>query len=59
MNNGVLQVVALYGGPTPTLQGGKSELGRVRWWLMTTRGDPRESATENIPPSYFFTEMTR
>src|SRR5690606_35922923 len=31
--------------------GGKSELGRARWWLTATRREPRESATENIPPA--------
>ena len=31
--------------------GGKSELRRAGWSLTATGGDPRESATENIPPS--------
>ena len=31
--------------------GGKSGLRRARWSLTATRGDPRESATETIPPS--------
>ena len=31
--------------------GGKSELGRARWSLTATRSDPRDSATENIPPA--------
>jgi len=30
--------------------GGKSGLHRARWSLTATGGDPRESATENIPP---------
>ena len=30
--------------------GGKSELRRAGWSLTATGGDPRESATENIPP---------
>ncbi len=30
--------------------GGKSGLHRAGWSLTATGGDPRESATENIPP---------
>ena len=30
---------------------GKSGLQRARWWLTATRGDPRDSATENKPPA--------
>lgn len=30
--------------------GGKSELDRARWSLTATRGNPRDSATENTPP---------
>jgi hypothetical protein len=30
--------------------GGKSELRRAGWSLTATGGDPKESATENIPP---------
>ena len=30
--------------------GGKSELQRAGWSLTATGGDPKESATENIPP---------
>jgi len=30
--------------------GGKSEQDRARWWLTATRGNPRESATENKQP---------
>jgi len=30
---------------------GTSGLHRARWWLTATRGDPRDSATENRPPS--------
>jgi len=30
--------------------GGKSELHRAGWSLTATGGDPKESATENIPP---------
>jgi len=30
--------------------GGKSGLRRAGWSLTATGGDPRESATENIPP---------
>jgi len=33
--------------------GGKSELGRARWLVTPTRGDPRASATENIQLSGF------
>ena len=29
---------------------GKSGLHRAGWWVTPTRGDPRESATENRPP---------
>src|SRR3954468_9081254 len=29
---------------------GRSGLHRARWWVTPTRGDPRESATENRPP---------
>ena len=32
--------------------GGKSELHRAGWSLTATGGDPKESATENIPPAY-------
>jgi hypothetical protein len=31
--------------------GGKSELHRAGWSLTATGGDPKESATENIPPA--------
>jgi len=31
--------------------GGKSELHRAGWSLTATGGDPKESATENIPPT--------
>jgi len=31
-------------------RGGKSGLHRAGWWVTPTGGDPRESATENIPP---------
>ena len=30
---------------------GKSGLHRAGWWVTPTRGDPRDSATENRPPS--------
>jgi len=30
---------------------GKSELLRAVWFLTGTGSDPRESATENIPPN--------
>jgi hypothetical protein len=30
--------------------GGKSELHRAGWSLTATGGNPKESATENIPP---------
>ena len=36
--------------PEISVSGGKSEQDRVRWWLMTTRGDPRESAAESTQP---------
>src|SRR4051812_25749355 len=29
---------------------GTSGLQRARWWVTPTRGNPRESATENRPP---------
>src|SRR6186997_3223070 len=29
---------------------GTSGLHRAGWWLTATRGDPRDSATENRPP---------
>jgi hypothetical protein len=29
---------------------GRSGLHRARWWLTATRGNPRDSATENRPP---------
>jgi len=32
--------------------GGKSELHRAGWSLTATGGDPKESATENIPPAF-------
>ena len=32
------------------VSGGKSGLHRAGWSLTTTGGDPKESATENIPP---------
>ena len=32
---------------------GKSGLHRARWWATPTRGDPRDSATENRPPARF------
>ena len=32
--------------------GGKSELHRAGWSLTATGGDPKESATEKIPPAY-------
>lgn len=32
---------------------GKSELRRAGWSLTATGGDPKESATENIPPRSF------
>jgi hypothetical protein len=34
------------------LAGGKSELRRAGWFVMRTGGDPKESATENIPPAF-------
>jgi hypothetical protein len=33
--------------------GGKSELHRAGWSLTATGGNPKESATENIPPLRF------
>ena len=32
--------------------GGKSELHRAGWSLTATGGDPKESATEKIPPAH-------
>jgi len=37
-------------GPENHRTGGKSELHRAGWSLTATGGDPKESATENIPP---------
>ena len=37
-------------GPGHHRTGGKSELHRAGWSLTATGGDPKESATENIPP---------
>lgn len=37
------------GGPCGPSRG-TSGLHRARWWLTATRGDPRDSATENRPP---------
>ncbi len=34
------------------MEGGKSGQHRTRQLLTTTRGNPRESATETIPPAY-------
>lgn len=34
--------------------GGKSELHRAECWLTASGGDPKESATENIPPVQSF-----
>src|SRR3954453_11516730 len=34
----------------PALRG-KSGLHRAGWWVTPTRGNPRDSATENRPPS--------
>jgi len=36
--------------PETNVSGGKSEHHRAGWSLTATGGDPRESATENIPP---------
>ena len=33
--------------------GGKSELHRAGWSLTATGGDPKESATEKIPPGAY------
>ena len=38
----------------PKWIGGKSELHRAGWSLTATGGDPKESATENIPPAAAF-----
>src|SRR4029453_16833932 len=32
---------------------GKSGLHRAAWWVTPTRGNPRDSATENRPPAAF------
>ena len=37
------------GGPSDPRRG-TSGLHRAGWWLTATRGDPRDSATENRPP---------
>ena len=36
---------------------GKSELPRAEWSLTATGGDPKESATENIPPGKGFFKL--
>jgi len=40
--------------PENISKGGKSELLRAGWSLTATGGDPKESATENKPPSSSF-----
>ena len=39
--------------------GGKSELRRAGWSLTATGGDPKESATENIPPAIWQVRVKR
>ena len=36
-----------------TRRRGRSGLHRARWWVTPTRGDPRDSATENRPPALY------
>ena len=36
--------------PPPGGRRGRSGLHRARWWPTATRGNPRDSATENRPP---------
>ena len=38
------------GGRGEETRRGRSGLHRARWWVTPTRGDPRDSATENRPP---------
>src|SRR5262245_13225287 len=38
------------GASLETHRRGRSGLHRARWWVTPTRGDPRDSATENRPP---------
>ncbi len=38
---------------------GKSELQRARCWLTASRGDSKESATENKPPKSQFNDLVR
>ena len=38
------------GGRGGVTRRGRSGLHRARWWATPTRGDPRDSATENRPP---------
>src|SRR5690625_3059482 len=38
------------GGRVAGMHRGTSGLRRAQWWVTPTRGDPRESATENKPP---------
>ena len=38
------------GGRLPLAAGGKSELHRAACWITSSRGDSKESATENTPP---------
>ena len=38
------------GGRGEATRRGRSGLHRARWWVTPTRGDPRDSATENRPP---------
>src|SRR3954462_2882952 len=40
------------GGRGEETRRGRSGLHRARWWVIPTRGDPRDSATENRPPSH-------
>ena len=40
--------------PETMVSGGKSEHHRAGWSLTATGGDPRESATENIPLQELF-----
>jgi hypothetical protein len=46
---GEIEVIA-GGGAQVSVAGGKSELRRAGCWLMASRGDSQDSATENKPP---------
>jgi len=46
-------------GQSLSFDRGKSGLRRAKWWITSTRGDPRESATESKPPKEILVRMKR